>query len=679
MNRKFYACSVGKPGEDYVEENLQRIISNKAFVLHTDTIQKGKYELIKPGDILLLKYERKFVAYGESTEKFVSNDPGWNHWVKVIEWYFNNPDNHTSGIVRDGIDSNTIAGGKYGTVKEITLDFALNKLEQIDNKTNLFKKIMGEINMLNDNSNLQELIALLKFKKQIILQGPPGTGKTYMADLIAREMTKPNTAVNAMEAIEAFFKNYDDRAPANADRTRQRIDLLNSFYIKFPKEKLSELTLEDYAIGTGENDSFCWWIERGLKNLGSYSPGSSRAYLIYWSKDQFDYSTHFKHSQELSELEKTEDAMKYLANTISGLINETDNETAYRLFGDSFLLKLLHTYHPDKYFPVNSPKYLDKILNLFGVNPSKLNFIQKNQKVQDLFIQNKQKFGTNPSNVDFMHFLFDNLNLKGKEDILPETPVGKGKFKFIQFHPAYSYEDFVRGITAKATDGGQIAYKVQNKTLASFAQDALDNPNANHILVIDEINRANLPAVLGELIYALEYRYDPENPAKTTVESMYAIGSEEPENDYDIAEGKALRLPKNLYIIGTMNTADRSVGHIDYAIRRRFAFVDVQPSRQVIQEVVKDPVVRELAITLFDKVEKLFLPVQTSADESEASYLALDFRPEDVQIGHSYFLAETKQELEMKLYYEIKPILKEYLKDGVLLSDAEIIIEKLHV
>ncbi|MDD3743885.1 MAG: AAA family ATPase [Lentimicrobiaceae bacterium] len=528
------------------------------------------------------------------------------------------------------------------------------------------------------NKEIDKIVALLEFKKQIILQGPPGTGKTYMADLVARKMTEPTRKENAMEAIEAFFKGFDDSSPAIKEKRKHYQALLNTFYEKFPKEKLSELTLEEYTIGTGENDSFCWWIERGLKTLGSYSPGSSRAYLIYWSKDLFDYSTHFKHSKELSEMEDISDAMHYVANTIHDLINDTDSETAYKLFGDSYLLKLLHTYHPDKYFPVNSPKYLDKILNLFGVNQSKMNFLQKNQKVQELYTKHKQKFGTDPTNVEFMHFLFDNLNLKGDEIILPETPVGKGKFKFIQFHPAYSYEDFVRGINATTNDSGQIEYKVQNKTLASFAQDAMDNPNANHILIIDEINRANLPAVLGELIYALEYRYDPENPDSTTVESMYALSDDKTTNESGINEERALRLPKNLFIIGTMNKADRSVGHIDYAIRRRFAFYDMLPSKQVIQDVVADPEVRKSALNLFDEVEKLFLQEQENGDEF-FSYLAPDFSPEDVQVGHSYFLAKSKKELEMKLNYEIKPILREYLKDCVLQPSAKEIIEKLHV
>lgn len=366
------------------------------------------------------------------------------------------------------------------------------------------------------------------------------------------------------------------------------------------------------------------------------------------------------------------------------------------------------------------------------------------------------------------------------------------QFKLIQFHPSYSYEDFVRGITAKAV-GDKIEYKTENKTLAKFAETALKNyldskktvevlskerayenildnfkevvqneieaegkyhilgTTANiievteksfqynfpfreniiynmlfsdiitigtadisitkskdidsiklkmkgkspyyyniynkieqyvtaqklskkseekaekekkFVLIIDEINRANLSSVLGELIYALEYRDEP-------VECMYELDGD-----------KNLTLPPNLFIIGTMNTADRSVGHIDYAIRRRFAFVDILPSNEPI---------KEFAQPLFKSVSELFINnyelinwEQPLVERSE--YLAKDFSPEHVWIGHSYFITDKDgedgiNELQMKLTYEILPILKEYLKDGILIDneDVKMKISNLHV
>jgi 5-methylcytosine-specific restriction endonuclease McrBC GTP-binding regulatory subunit McrB len=133
---------------------------------------------------------------------------------------------------------------------------------------------------------------------------------------------------------------------------------------------------------------------------------------------------------------------------------------------------------------------------------------------------------------------------------------------------------------------------------------------------------------------------------------------------YEFEGERNITLPTNLYIVGTMNTADRSVGHIDYAIRRRFAFVDILPDEIVINNIK--------ARQLFNDVKGLFCN----------EYLSPDFKHNDVMIGHSYFLTSDKQnenELKMKLNFEIKPILREYVKDGVLLEIVAEKIEELNV
>lgn len=360
--------------------------------------------------------------------------------------------------------------------------------------------------------------------------------------------------------------------------------------------------------------------------------------------------------------------------------------------------------------------------------------------------------------------------------------------KIIQFHPAYTYEDFIRGISAYSQNG-QITYKVKNKILTDFAQKAhqnyldsntpppaktaeqhleeqfnsfikqltaklkdhnsealkltrnvqilaieedafryggknwkqgaprhrmkfsdikqayLDNNQTrqeiknnknlnglasqhpcyylavlnklkqfikdnthtynsaptkrkNFVLIIDEINRANLPLVLGELMYALEYRGEQ-------IDSMYAI-----DND------SSLTLPPNLYIIGTMNTADRSVEAMDYSIRRRFAFIDIHPKPLT---TLKD---KHFAETLFIKVANLFikdakkyftqkitLPKETHTPE-HSEYICEEFNPLDIMLGHSYFIYDQHQPIEHRLKYQIKPLLKEYVKDGLLKESA---------
>ena len=335
--------------------------------------------------------------------------------------------------------------------------------------------------------------------------------------------------------------------------------------------------------------------------------------------------------------------MEKLSSKLHELVTQRGKGEIEQWLGDSFALKILHSYHPDLFFPINGANHLNGALTLLEMDPKQYkNRLDKNLALQAKFQEEKERRGFQMGSIDFMRYLSDNYDLKGDIEISREGEVmSKGKYQLVQFHPAYSYEDFVRGITAELDAEGNITYLVKNRVVAEMARQAADSPNANFILLIDEINRANLPAVLGELIYALEYRGEP-------VESLY----EHPE------DGRAITLPPNLYLIGTMNTADRSVGHIDYAIRRRFAFVDMLPDPDVIQE----PHGKQL----FETVANIF-----------QNHLASDFIIGDVQLGHSYFMAESPEELQSRLEYEIKPILKEYLKDGVLTAAAKPAIDNL--
>ena len=143
---------------------------------------------------------------------------------------------------------------------------------------------------------------------------------------------------------------------------------------------------------------------------------------------------------------------------------------------------------------------------------------------------------------------------------LPEGCEDDSSYSLVQFHPAYSYEDFFEGFRPHVDDEGQMTYKLTSGPLVRLAERAEEHPNELHVMVIDEINRANLPRVLGELLYLLEYRDD-------WVQTQYR-----PVDGF--------MLPSNLWIIGTMNTADRSIALIDAAMRRRFHFVPFFPDRE---------------------------------------------------------------------------------------------------
>ncbi len=237
-----------------------------------------------------------------------------------------------------------------------------------------------------------------------------------------------------------------------------------------------------------------------------------------------------------------------------------------------------------------------------------------------------------------------------------QTP--KIAWDIVQFHPSYGYEDFVRGIevgTVKTDVGSTVSYDTVNKILGKIAAaaDRMENKKIKFYLVIDEINRANLATVFGELIYGLEYR---ERSVATP---------------YTIKEDNKVKLPDNLYILGTMNTADKSIGGIDYAIRRRFLFFSLLPERNTILEYrkglcedseaeIQQIKINEKAVMLFDQVAELF----------NADNLNPEYYKDDVQIGHTYFLVSSEEQLFLRFRYQIIPILREYFKDGLFQFDA---------
>ncbi len=219
----------------------------------------------------------------------------------------------------------------------------------------------------------------------------------------------------------------------------------------------------------------------------------------------------------------------------------------------------------------------------------------------------------------------------------------------VQFHPSYDYEDFVRGIDVRPGYNG-IEYVTVNKTLGKIAALASkkENSGKEFYLIIDEINRANIASVFGELIYALEYRGEP-------VETPYAVNGE-----------STISLPSNLYIIGTMNTADKSIGNIDYAVKRRFIFFNSLPNRETVLSCAeKDE--NAIEVRAYDIVAQLF-----------RDYLNSEYNIDDVQLGHTYFLRvkespvmDEKECMFEKMRYQIIPILREYFKDGILENNED--------
>ena len=201
----------------------------------------------------------------------------------------------------------------------------------------------------------------------------------------------------------------------------------------------------------------------------------------------------------------------------------------------------------------------------------------------------------------------------------------------VQFHPSYAYEDFVQGYRPTLTDKGQAGFELRDGPLVQAARRAKDEPDSPHFLIIDEINRGNLAKVFGELYFLLEYRDED-------MTLQYAEDDE------------SFGLPKNLYIIGTMNTADRSIALVDLALRRRFHFVEFHPDKAPIEG-------------LLDRWLERNAPPEMAwtADVMRRANAKLDDR--QAAIGPSYFMKEDLDEEKVRLIWEhnVLPYVEEHL------------------
>jgi len=218
---------------------------------------------------------------------------------------------------------------------------------------------------------------------------------------------------------------------------------------------------------------------------------------------------------------------------------------------------------------------------------------------------------------------------RAAEKILKDQYAGNGLIT--QFHPSTTYEDFVAGLSPDIADMN-LRFTARAGHLIEASKLAKDKPA---LLVIDEINRADLGRVLGEAIYLLESTADESR----TVRLPQALDGQ-----------SSFTLPNNLHILATMNTADRSVSRMDLAIRRRFAFVTMMPDREVVK-LHSSP----QGLDLFDSLCDVF--VEYAPDD------ALALLP-----GHSYFIVPQADEgaLRTRLTYELLPLVDEYIREGYL-------------
>ena len=496
-------------------------------------------------------------------------------------------------------------------------------------------------------------------------------------------------------SLEDFYKwyslNKEELLNKAAAGEKFNDKLKEEFLQEWPLDRILTMSIDEYVIGKGQqNKSLCYALEKGkYKNLFlGISGGSASKFGIYWNKKTNKYKDQA--NNEISELDQRFSKLKSDLYEIikEGILFNFENpifdmkRSTNEFIGRSAMVtKLLCIYSEGNPFfgvNINSQKefwshfvsqtnqggpYLQnhKIIELVSktypeLEPSKLGTMLF--EYSKLFMENKEENSTMDSSNNFRHQLTQsllkspNLILRGapgtgktylaKEIALELTGGNEDQIGFVQFHPSYDYTDFVEGLRPVSNGDGAIEFKLQDGIFKKFCQKARDAKKTggqdNFVFIIDEINRGEISKIFGELFFSIDKGYRGE---KGSVSTQYANLHETDEKFY---------IPDNVYIIGTMNDIDRSVDTFDFAMRRRFRFVEVTAESQLY---ILDKELGECAEEAKTRLRNLNAAIE-NVQELNSHY----------HIGPSYFCELQYINFDYELLWSdyLKPLLEDYVR-----------------
>ena len=497
------------------------------------------------------------------------------------------------------------------------------------------------------------------------------------------------------------------------DKYLETPNLFLQEYLKNLKEISSEYALANYGYrGRNSINDFSWSCfhfkyEHVTQHYASYSP---QLYILVHSrgiKFGIDYGSQI-HDNDLlvTEVSKRPDIINEIIKCNSFIPAYSLTEGASYLASESDRIefnnendvktKWRSTVHLIKQFQTNDiPENIDEIINdslsvliplfkkLCAITIKAYSDVNKTPTVSESSynlsedIEEKDYGDYNVDNFLSEVFveekdalIYQNLLLR-KKNIILQGPPGTGKtfvakrlaylllgkkkknnIRTIQFHQSYAYEDFIQGFRPNKNAG----FSKQEGVFYNIVQDSIKNPREKYVIIIDEINRGNLSKIFGELLMLIE---SDKRGSNFSINLIY-----EPEKEFYI--------PENLYIIGTMNTADRSLAIVDYALRRRFAFLDIYPN---FGENLKS------FLSLKGVTNNLINHITNSFITLNEKIIHDDNLRKGFCIGHSYFCDTPDVNTSEKdwynniILYEIGPILREYWFDDF--QKAESLIESL--